>query len=508
MIKAIIYLRVSTEEQAERGFSLQAQRVECLEKAKELNCSDILEFCDEGVSGSILERPMLLNALEAMKLHTIDYIICYDPSRLSRNVSHQLILIDNIKKFGTKLVFVRSSYEDSAEGRFQITIMAAVDEYERARLKIRTELGKRAKANQKILTHSPNIYGYIFDKDSDTLYINEEQAKVIRMMYDWLLDDKGGPAKISERLNKLCVPSMRGKEWNRVSVNRILRNYSYTGTIYIRRYDTKDYKLNKFKKKEEKIKVTERPREQWIGIKIPQIIETTIWEKAILILNKSKRANKGGEKQEFILSGLLKCGVCGGTIFGKSTSKSDKGANRYYCCSNKYNYKLSPESRCYSKLYKADELENVIWEKVKPILLNKYEIENILVNSSYNKEEKNSNAQYFNNKQLLMDALKEKEKIIMLFQKEIINEKELDKKIENINNKIKIINETITENYATNFNVDENTIIASDFIERYINNMPIAFKNKVLNKILQEIIILNNEINIKSYIPTKLIEKL
>jgi site-specific DNA recombinase len=132
MKKAVIYLRVSTEEQAEKGFSIDAQRDECIQKAQELGCEGIIEYIDEGVSGSILERPMLINAMEEMKNRIIDFFICFDSSRLSRNVSHQLILIDTIKKYGTKLVFVRNNYEDTAEGRFQITIMAAVDEYERA----------------------------------------------------------------------------------------------------------------------------------------------------------------------------------------------------------------------------------------------------------------------------------------------------------------------------------------------------------------------------------------
>ncbi len=104
MSRAIMYLRVSTEEQAEKGFSIQAQREECINKAQELGCYDVTEYLDDGISGSIMERPMLINALEVMKHNKIDFFISFDSSRLSRNVSHQLILIDSIKKYGTKLV--------------------------------------------------------------------------------------------------------------------------------------------------------------------------------------------------------------------------------------------------------------------------------------------------------------------------------------------------------------------------------------------------------------------
>lgn len=169
---ALVYLRVSTEEQAEKGYSIQVQRTEGVNKAVELGCSkeNIYVFSDEGVSGAFLERPQLMAALDMIKKREKDikYFICYDSSRLSRNAAHQLIIVDEIKKSGTQLIFLKNNYQDNAEGRFQLTVMAAVDEYERARLKLRTEMGKRAKANQHMLTHHPGIYGYYFDPNRYT----------------------------------------------------------------------------------------------------------------------------------------------------------------------------------------------------------------------------------------------------------------------------------------------------------------------------------------------------
>jgi site-specific DNA recombinase len=168
---------------------------------------EVFIFSDEGVSGAILERPQLMASLELLKKGGINYYITMDTSRLSRNVSHQLMLVDEIKRRGAELVFLRNSYQDNPEGRFQITIMAAVDEYERARLKLRTEMGKRAKAKQHLLTHNPGIYGYNFDIKTDCLYINEEQAKIVNQMYSWLIDGDMGPSEISDRLNEIGVPS-------------------------------------------------------------------------------------------------------------------------------------------------------------------------------------------------------------------------------------------------------------------------------------------------------------
>ncbi len=101
-LNALVYLRVSTEEQAEKGYSMQVQRTEGMNKAVELGCSpeNIYIFSDEGVSGAVLERPQLMAALDMTRRreNNIRYFICYDSSRLSRNAAHQLIIVDEIKK--------------------------------------------------------------------------------------------------------------------------------------------------------------------------------------------------------------------------------------------------------------------------------------------------------------------------------------------------------------------------------------------------------------------------
>lgn len=502
MSRAIIYLRVSTEEQAEKGFSIQAQREECMKKAQELGCYDVKEYLDEGISGSILERPMLINALDDMKYNKIDFLISFDSSRLSRNVSHQLILIDTIKKYGARLVFVRTSYEDTAEGRFQITIMAAVDEYERAKLKIRTELGKRTKAKQKLLTHNPGLYGYSFNKDTDLLTINENQAQILRMMYNWLLENRIGPAEIAKKLNNMGIPSMRKKQWSRVSVNRMLNNFSYTGTLYIRRYDTRDYKLNKYKKKGEKVSIREKPRDQWIPIEIPAIIELNTWQKAKLQLNKAKRAYKKGEKEQFLLSGLLRCKNCGGTIFGRSTNKNGILQNKYYCCINKYNYTKSKEDRCTSQLYKAEEIENCIWNTVKSWILNENQISKIL------DKKLTSNTININKKtikQLLQQAEGEKQNIITLYQKNIIDENQLDNRLAatmKIINNLRREDEQVIELKNNKSEVEIDKVIEK--INLYLESIDTLNKNKLLHIIIKEIIINNNSITIRTLIPKNL----
>lgn len=362
---ALVYLRVSTEEQAEKGYSMKVQRTEGINKAIELGCSpeNIYVFSDEGVSGAFLERPQLMAALNMIKerKNEIRYFICYDSSRLSRNAAHQLIIVDEIKKNGVQLIFLKNNYQDNAEGRFQLTIMAAVDEYERAKLKLRTEMGKRAKAKQLMLTHNPGIYGYDFDTKTDTLNINEGHAENVKHIFAMLIEEHMSPAEIAKKLNDLGIPSPRMKQWSRVTVRRMLSNPSYTGTLYIRRYDTRECYLNKFKKKGEKIKVKERPRNEWIPIKIPRIIDKCTWEKAQEVLKKSKRLSEKKYKKDFILASLLRCGICGCSMNSKAVEKDDK-VYRYYICSEKY--KSIKQEGCKAALVRAEDIEKEVWNKI------------------------------------------------------------------------------------------------------------------------------------------------
>ncbi len=377
--------------------------------------------------------------------------------------------------------------------------MAAVDEYERARLRIRTELGKRTKAKQKQLTHNPGLYGYIFNKETDLLTINESQAQILKMMYNWFLEDKIGPAEIAKKLNNMGIPSMRRKQWSRVSVNRMLNNFSYTGTLYIRRYDTRDYKLNKYKKKCEKVSIKERPRDQWIPIEIPVIIDLNTWQKAKLQLNKAKRAFKKGEKEQFLLSGLLRCKNCGGTIFGRSTNKNGIIQNKYYCCINKYNYTKSKEDRCTNKLYKAEEIESCIWDTVKSWLLNKEQISKILAKKLiYNRKETNKKTI----EQLLQQAENERQNLITLYQKNIIDENELSDRLlttMRIINNLKIEYEQATELKSNKKEIEIDKAIES--INIYLEGIDTLNKNKLLHIIIKEIIINNNSIIIRTLIP-------
>lgn len=499
-LNALIYLRVSTEEQVEKGYSIQAQRTEGAKKAIELGCSqeNLQIFSDEGVSGAVLERPQLMAALDMIKdkSNNIKYFICYDSSRLSRNAAHQLIIVDEIKKNGVQLIFIKNSYQDNAEGRFQLTVMAAVDEYERARLKLRTEMGKRTKASQHKLTHNPGLYGYNFDSKTDTLSINEEQAQNLKFIYGLLIEEHMGPSEIAEKLNTLDVPSPRMKQWSRVTVRRILKNPSYQGVLYIRRYDTRDCHLNKFRKKGEKIKVKEKPQNEWVPVQIPQIVNNDIWEMAQDILKKTKHTNKISSKSDFLLTPLIRCGICGSAMSGKSIVKNNS-VYRYYICTGKYIGK-----RCEAKLLRADNIEKAIWDYVYGyiylFLSKEIDLEKII--GEYISWEENDIRNIFSKKE---KAKNEKERIITMFQKGYIDEDEISRKLENYEKKVTKLNAYAAR--KNEYNADFFEKLKKNFCKRNIpyiikdilNELDSKDKKQILGILISEITVSDNIISIK-----------
>lgn len=479
-MKALIYLRVSTEDQAERGYSIQAQRTECMSKAAELGCGmeNVRIFSDEGVSGAILERPQLMEALDMLKEEKgqVSFFICYDSSRLSRNAAHQLIIVDEIRKCGVQLVFIKNSFQDNAEGRFQLTVMAAVDEYERARLRLRTEMGKRTKANQHKLTHNPGLYGYDFDSKTDTLNINKEQAETLKVMFRLLTEEFKGPVEIADILNEADIPSPRLKLWNRVTVRRILSNPSYLGILYIRRYDTRDCHLNKYKARNEKIKVREKPKAEWIPVQIPQLIDGAVWEKAQNLLKGSKRLLKKNDNAQFLLGSVLKCGSCGRAMYGKNTEKNGR-SYRYYICSGKYN--SAAGEKCGAASIRADEIEKQVWqlmyEKIICYAKNNLDRQELINSFESGKESADKNINTKKEK-----AKVERERIITMFQKGYINEGEMSKRIDDLEKLLAKL-----ELAATKSNITEIGLEKAYETESLKENLPIIIE-KTLDKLSTE----------------------
>jgi site-specific DNA recombinase len=351
-LRAAIYIRVSTEEQAVHGYSLSEQKEACRKRAEEMGVSEILIFADEGVSGATLERPGLNALRDAVNSGKIECILLRDPDRLSRKLAHQLFLSEEFEKAGVKLEFLDFEWKTTPEGRLFYSIKGAIAEYEREKIRERVTRGKLQKAKQGGIPVNFDVYGYRYDPAAGEVSLDDDEADVVRRIFQWFVREDLGIAGVANRLNELKIPTRRGKNfWHRQVVKQILSNSVFIGEW---KYGKQDWCTRK-----------PRPLEEVITIPVPAVVDRETWQRAqdkLCLLRK----NWSHKSSRYLLSGLLICADCGNTMSGAYMNWWGRRGRRYTCRRSKA---VSQNLGCHpTKAVLADTLERVVWEQVKGVI--------------------------------------------------------------------------------------------------------------------------------------------
>ncbi len=332
---AAIYVRVSTDDQARYGYSLAEQKEACRLRAASLGASTVVEYADEGISGTILDRPGLNSLRETVKNGQIDVIIVRDPDRLSRKLAHQLLVTEEFEKAGVKLEFLDFDWKDTPEGRLFYSIRGAIAEYEREKIRDRMVRGKNQKARQGGIPIGFYAYGYVYNQETGGIHIDEDEAAVIKNIYTWFISEDIGVNGIAKRLNIAGTPTRKGKGiWHRNVIRQILVNPVYRGQWWYKEYT----------------------------IQVPALVEAEVWEKAQRKLKEARRLWAGSSRNEYLLSGIISCSDCGNTMTGVFAKWWGKKERRYTCRKSSQGAK---NAGCYPmKAITARVLEEAVWEQV------------------------------------------------------------------------------------------------------------------------------------------------
>lgn len=355
-----LYVRVSTEDQARHGYSIDDQIRQCRKKAQTAETKD---YVDDGYSGEYLDRPALAQLRKDVKEKLITKVICYDPDRLSRNLMNQLIITEEFRKRAVELVFVTGDYEDSPIGKLSFNIKGVIAEYEKAIINDRMSRGRREKARQGKVVKNGYLYGYDFDKSNNTYVINQSEASIVQMIFDLFTKPSHvkGINGIAVFLTQQGVPTKRGATvWHRQVVRQILLNQSYTGEHHQNRWNTEGMLGNRHKEKDDKVAMKVRPPEEWISTTIPPIISEFQFEHAQRLIGESKRRYAKDSHREYLLSGLVRCGECGNTMTGRRKKNWGKYSLEY---TDEKNYSGAKHRGCGIHV-KCEDLDNSVWETV------------------------------------------------------------------------------------------------------------------------------------------------
>lgn len=361
-----LYVRVSTEDQARKGYSLDDQISACRAHLATLGyTTNIKEYIDDGYSGEFLERPGLETLRADLCKSTITAIAIYDPDRLSRNLINQLLIADEIEKANATLTFVTGDYDCSPEGRLFFSMKGAISAYEKAKIRERTSRGRRAKAQTGKIVLNARPFGYDWDGENSMYKINENEAKTIRFIYDLCINHGHGARVIALELIRLGIMGIHNRPLSVCTVSRILSKEMYYGHHNLFTQSTRKIGQNTRE-------VKNNPRELWIPVEIPAIVTREMWEASQRQLQINKKLAKRNLKRDYLLRGNLYCTLCGRSMIAyarltKNKAGIEKTYYYYSCISKESNSYAINGNRCTCRRIPAVALEDEVWKTLLEI---------------------------------------------------------------------------------------------------------------------------------------------
>lgn len=330
--RALIYARVSTEDQLEK-YGMPAQLSACRDFAKGQGFDVIKEITDDGISGAILDRPGLDRLRELVDGGAVDVVVMLDPDRLSRDMVHLVHLKRELDK-RCRMEFVTGSFERTTSGKMFFGMKAVIAEYERDVIRDRTIRGKRERARSGRRVGGREPFGY---RDEDgSLVVEADRALVARQMFEWY--DAGlSLCEITRRLRMAGVSTWSGKPWWYTAVRSILTNEVYAGVGHW--------------------------GQDRIAIPVPALVSRELWERVKARLEAvrcGRSPNVGRPSSAYLLRGLLEC-QCGRKMYGE-TAKSGTRRYPWYRCQSR-NKTLAHRPYCGAAV-SAAKLDAAVWSKL------------------------------------------------------------------------------------------------------------------------------------------------
>ena len=383
---AAIYARVSSDAQAQEQ-TIDSQVADLRRQVDQdgatlsaANC-----FLDDGVSGSTLNRPALERLRDAAYIGGFQKLYVHSPDRLARKYAYQVLLVDELQRQGIEIVFLNRAIGVSPEEDLLLQMQGMFAEYERAKIMERSRRGKRHAATRgsvNVLSAAPFGYRYITvaEGDGEAAYeILEEQAAIVRQVFQWVGRDRLSIGEVTRRLTKSDAKTATGKDWwDRTTVWGMLKNPAYKGSAAFGKTRTGP-RRPALRTQRGRSKTPRRTgstydtdaREQ-LSIAVPAIVSEALFSavaKQLTVNRQRGRERKRGAK--YLLQGLLECGCCGYAYYGKKVSRSGaKGREQwaYYRCVGTDAYRFGGQRVCQNKQVRTDKLDEAVWQDACELL--------------------------------------------------------------------------------------------------------------------------------------------
>lgn len=424
--RVALYARVSTVEQAEHGYSIEAQKEAVMEECERRGYKLTGEYVDAGISGKAMNnRPALQQLLADFNKDKFDAVMAWNQSRLSRNAKDYLEIWDKAKKHSIKIICMDSPNEgDTPTDELLNNVKAILNQFERETIVRNVKLGQSQRAQQG-LHNGGRALGYkamhVASQDKKKLVIVESEAVIIKRIFNLYCEGRG-LGYIANFLNKSGYRTVRGNTFSYCSIREILDNPLYKGYIRYGRYENWSEKRRKGKNSHPIL----------VKGQHEAIVTEELWNKAALLrMGKSGKTARVYDSDN-LLSSILKCPACGSPmVVVRSRYKLKNGTkrvNRYYTCSR---FKNKGSVACKPNTVRADKAEKAVMDQIASFLSEEKVVKMVLAKTKQKIEAKSSGKreELKSIEERLSDVLNKKRKLLDLYTEDKIDKSLLDERI-------------------------------------------------------------------------------
>jgi site-specific DNA recombinase len=390
--RAILYARVSTDEQARSGYSL-AQQLEALRGYAAKEGYEVLEEVqDPGQSGASLERPGMDRVRDLVAAGGVSVVLAQDRDRFAREPAYHYLLRREFEERGTKIRALNDRGDDSPEGELTDGILDQLAKYERAKIAERSRRGKLRKAREgKIIATERINYGFKYNITRDRYEVREEQMAVVRRIFRMIGTERLTVSGVKRILDREGIPTPAdGSYWGKKAIRKAILDDVYRPHTYeeiaalvspevaaklspdecygIWWFNRRRFTRTRAKRPDGsyywKQRYVVRPREEWIGVPVPDSgIPREVVDAAREAIKDNRRVSAAGHRFWELSGGVLYCGGCGCRMTTSRQRKtSDSGYLHYYRCAKKlmHGSKACPMPR----MVRAEKIEALVWSFV------------------------------------------------------------------------------------------------------------------------------------------------
>lgn len=323
---AILYTRVSTNEQVDTGTSLATQLAETLNMSSEIGARVVKHCEDAGVSGALYKTRLgLQEALALIEAGEANILIVSTLSRLSRDDGHQSSILKRLRRANARLVCCDATFDDTASGAMLLGIHGAINNGYRLELREKSIKGKLRRVQEgKMPARTWPPYGYkiitkldvlkeTYEQGPEGTYeIVEEQARWAREIFERYA--AGATLRgLARFLFEQGVPTSKGRaEWDHTTLSNMLRNPIYKGqAAYGRTQQVTDKNERSFRR--------DTNASTWLYVSAPRLVSDEVWDACQKALNENQSRSSGNGERRQMLTGLVRCPGCNGKMTTHAT---------------------------------------------------------------------------------------------------------------------------------------------------------------------------------------------